>query len=138
MIFPFIDFQSSATEEATETPLFKEYAWDYANDCPILKDGKTVVVEGLEAIKVWIYHTLKTQRYRFLAFGWNYGNELENLIGSTFSESAKKEEVKRYLEEALLNNYITSIESVEVISTSDVVNASFKAITIYGAVEINV
>ncbi len=139
MIFPFIDLQVSTTaEQATEPPLFKEFAWDYDNDCPLLKDGKTVIVEGLEAVKAWAYHVLKTQRYRYLAFSWSYGHELENLIGSTFSENAKRAEVKRYLEEALLNSYITGIEGVEIESTSDEVKTSFTAVTIYGAVIINV
>ena len=40
-VFPFIDPDALQQEESTELPLFKEYAYDYENNCLLLKNGQT-------------------------------------------------------------------------------------------------
>lgn len=67
-ILPFIDFSAvAAAAEKKELPLFREYAYDFENNCLLKKDGKTYLIEGNEALKIWIYKALYTQRYRYTA-----------------------------------------------------------------------
>lgn len=139
-IFPFIDISDETIAEQTqELPTPKEYAWDFENNDFILKDGRFVVVEGLEAIKIWIYKTLQTPRFRYAIYSDDYGHDLEDLIGSDFSKSAIESEVKRMIYEALMvNPYIEGIENIEVTFDGDILGISCIVITPYGEVNINV
>ena len=51
-------------------------------------DGEllTQVVEGIQALKGWIYFALRIARYRYPIFSWKYGSELEELIGKTYDD----------------------------------------------------
>lgn len=127
------------TAQAATLPMFKEYAWDYDNNDFLLNDGKTQIIEGLEALKVWIWKALQTPRYRYLAYTWNYGQELENLIGQELSPSVVQSEAKRYLEEALtINPYITGITDASFTQEGSKFNANFTVKTIYGEVSMSV
>ncbi|HIG0360384.1 TPA: DUF2634 domain-containing protein [Clostridium sporogenes] len=122
-----------------ELPLFKEYAWDIENNKFILEDGKFKVVEGNQALKIWIWKVLKTARYRYLAYSWNYGQEYETLIGKGLSAAALKLEVERYIKEAILiNPYVKDIYNLNIIVEGAKLNIDFIVSTVYGEVDINV
>ena len=73
------DISDTAIEEL---PLYREYAYDFERNC--LKtgpDGNTYLVEGNEALRIWIYKALRTVRYAHAAYDDEYGCELNNLIG---------------------------------------------------------
>lgn len=141
-IFPQINVPVDTIIQATQNtnlPLLKEYAWDYKNNDFLLKNGKFVIVEGLEAIKVWIWKALQTQRYKYLAYTWQYGNEIENAIGQGLSNSATQAEVKRYVEECLsINPYIQGMTSFALNLDGSNANLSLTILTVYGEVTINV
>ena len=72
-LFPFI----SNTDEIkvdNSFPMYKEVAWDFKNNIPILENGDFKIVEGNEAIKVWILKTLLINRYEFEIFSWDYAD----------------------------------------------------------------
>ena len=100
--FPFISVPD--TEVTTETPLtmYREIAWDYKLDEPVLVNGELSVVEGNEAIKVWCYKALKTERFIYDVYTWNHGTELDALVGKPYSKELIKAEATRYIQEALL------------------------------------
>ena len=62
------------------------------------------IVEGLEAIKVWIWLVLQTPRYRYYIYTWDHGNEFEDLIGKGYTEEYMNTEIYRMTEECLLMN----------------------------------
>lgn len=139
-IFPFIDITDETIAEQTEElPTPTEYAWDFTTNDFVIKDGRFVIVEGLEAIKIWIYKTLQTPRFRYAIYSDDYGHDLEDLVGSGFSKAAIESEVKRMLYEALMvNPYIDSIENVEVTFDGDILGISCIVTTPYGEVQVNV
>lgn len=141
-LFPFIDIDAEATDaenSTNELPICKEYAWDFDNNDFLLKDGKFQTVEGNEAIKIWIWKALHTQRYRYPAYYWDYGHELEELIDQGLSDEAIKSEAERYINEALsLNKYITDVSVTNISIDGSKVNVDFTVTTIYGEVSINV
>lgn len=111
---------------------------DYEID---LKTGKLTgrFVTRLEAIKQWIYIALATDRYFYTQYSWNYGSELNTLIGKQASQSYIESEAKRMIEEALMiNGHITGIENLQCKIEKDVLTASFTAVTDYGEVDIDV
>jgi len=137
-IFPFLDVPPEAEQEvAGELPLFREYGWNAEKGDFTMKDGNPVELEGREALRVWIYKALVTERFRYLAYTWDYGSELERLIGSTFSARAKQSEAERYVREALLMNpYIVDIKDMEVSFEGDTLQVQFTAATVYGEVNV--
>ncbi|UVI32094.1 DUF2634 domain-containing protein [Paenibacillus spongiae] len=135
-IFPFIEATNIAQQE--ELPLFKEYAWDYNTDEMILKDGKTVIVEGNEALKVWIYKALKTKRYAHAGYSWNYGSEIESIIGQGYSRQTSKNEIERLCSEALMiNPYIATVNVLNVQINNDSYMFDVRVSTVYGELEVN-
>ena len=63
-IFPFIDPETLAASQDNALPMFREYAYDYENNRLLLRDGQTYLVEGNEALRIWIFKALGTDRGR--------------------------------------------------------------------------
>lgn len=94
------------------------------------------IVEGKEAIKVWIWLVLQTPRYRYYIYTWDYGNEFEDLIGKGYTEEYIEAEAQRMTEDCLLvNENIQSITEFSVNMEGDTLTVSFTANTIYGEIE---
>lgn len=114
-------------------PLCREVAWDFEQDVPIFRGGEPVVVEGKEAVKVWIWRAIRTQRFRYEIYTWAYGSEFESLVGQAYSDAVKTAEAPRYLRECLLiNPYITEVKDISVVFESARLTVKGTAVTIYG------
>ena len=93
------------------------------------------VVEGGEAIKVWIWFALRTPRYRFYAYSWDYGSEFEDLIGQGYSKEYIETETRRMTEDCLLiNEDIQSISDFSATMEGSALTVSFTANTLYGGI----
>ena len=92
------------------------------------------VVDGVSALKGWIYFALRIARYRYPIYSWKYGSELETLIGKSFDdEDYLLSEVKRMIEDALLiNPHIKSVEDVSIDKQEEKLNISCNVFTKYG------
>ena len=139
-IFPFINGDDGLLEASSNNlPVYKECAWDFIKDEAIFVDGSPKIVYKNEAIKVWIYKAIKTNRYQHEIYSWDYGCEIESLIGKGFEIGFIKSETQRYIEEALLiNPYITKINKIDVEFNKDVLTAYIDLETIYGKLDIYV
>lgn len=136
--FPFIDSRG-VNNNVEELPLFKEIEWDYINNKPKIENGNFKIVEGLEALKTWVWKALKTERFKYMIYSWEYGNEIENLISKPYTPSYTQSEVTRYVEEALLiNPYIKSIYNVESKFNNGMLNIKLKLSTVYSDLEMEV
>ena len=137
-LFPFISNFDEVKVDNT-FPMYKEVAWDFKNNIPILENGDFKIIEGNNAIKVWIYKALLTPRYSYSIYSWNYGSELMDLIGKAYTPSLTKEEAKRYIKEALLiNPYILEVNVVDTSFNNGVLSADIKLLTIYGESEVKI
>lgn len=97
------------------------------------------IITGLPAIVQWIRLTLGTERYFYNQFSWNYGSELETLIGQGFNEEVITSEVQRMVADALsTNDDIDGISSLEVAMNGDSLNIDFTVETAYGSEEVNI
>lgn len=137
-LFPFI---SNAAEVKVDNtfPLYKEVAWDFKRNIPIIEKRDFKIVEGNEAIKVWVYKALLTPRYQYSIYTWNYGSELLSLIGKAYTPQLTKSEAKRYIEEALkINPYILEVNVLDTDFKDGVLSASIKIVTIYGESEVTI
>ena len=104
MANPFINSTVNTTVSTSKLPYLTEYAWDFEND-RFLKnaEGQHIIVTENEALKVWIYKTLKTERFRYVAYHDSYGIELEKYIGNTNIKNVG-EMIKADIKEGLLVN----------------------------------
>lgn len=92
-----------------------------------------VIVEGIEAIKVWCYIALQVARYRYFICSWEYGNELEDLYGKGYSAEHLESEISRMIEECLLvSEYIESVSVTDARYTGGRFTANISVTTIYG------
>lgn len=93
--------------------------------------------DGLEAIEQAIYKILNTERYEHLIYSFNYGVEIEDLIGQDITYI--KADLKRRVEEALTqDDRIERIEnfSITLGEEKDQLIISFDAITVSGVLNI--
>ena len=139
-LFPFISNNVDEVKVNNSFPLYKEVAWDFEKDTPILENGDFKIVEGNNAIKVWVYKALLTPRYNHSIYSWDYGSELMDLVGKAYTPSLTKEEAKRYIKEALLiNPYIVEVDITDIGFKDSLLSATVKIKTIYeGEVIVNV
>ncbi len=132
-VFPFIN-PDVALEVNKDLPMFREYAYDFENQCLKLKDGNTYLVEGNEALLIWIYFALGTARYRYIAYDRAFGSEIEDkLMGQPLSDDVTRMELERYITEALMcNPYIEELSDFDFEPLQSGIQVTFQCRTIYG------
>ena len=137
-LFPFISNTDDVKVDNT-FPLYREVAWDFEKNTSIIQNGDFKMVEGNNAIKVWVYKALLTPRYNYSIYTWDYGSELLDLIGKAYTPSLTKSEAKRYIEEALLiNPYILEVNVLDTDFKDGILSANVKIVTIYGESEVTI
>ena len=135
-LFPFVTYKEDIVKN-NSFPLYREVAWDFKRNIPIIENGDFKIVEGNEAIKVWVYKALLVPRYNYSIYSWNYGSELMDLIGKAYTPQLTKSEAKRYIEEALkINPYILDVNVIDTDFKDSILSANVKITTIYGESEV--
>ena len=137
-IFPMIDPGGEERAQAEALPLCREVGWDFERDAPLFRGSEPVVVEGREAVKVWIWKAIRTPRFKYEIYTWAFGSEFESLLGQAYSDSVKTAEAPRYLRECLMvNPYITAVKDVSVSFETAKLTVRGTAVTVYGEVDFN-
>ena len=132
-IFPFITPPADSPAAANSLPLFKEYAYDFANNCLLLKDGQTYLAEGNEALRIWIFKALFTERFRYVAYDAAFGSEIDTLPGLVLNQAILQAEIKRFITEALMvNPYIVKLDNFKFERSLSGLKVDFDVVTIYG------
>ena len=122
--------KTTINNKNTNAPLLKEYAWDFYKDDFLLENGKFVIVEGLEALKIRNYLSLKIYKGRFFIYKNKVGTRLKDLIGR--DRNYVSLHVKSMIEEAILDNvYVTGIEDVEISYNNGKIIVEFTVLNIY-------
>ncbi|MGG3801799.1 DUF2634 domain-containing protein [Metabacillus fastidiosus] len=94
--------------------------------------------DHLEAIKQFIYTSLRIKRFVHAIYSTDVGSELNELMADESITYALKEmEIPRLIEEALIyDDRIESVSNFEIKRDGDIVNVSFFVDTIFGQLEI--
>ncbi|GAU79504.1 DUF2634 domain-containing protein [Fusibacter sp. 3D3] len=104
----------------------REWAYDFDQNKFILQNGTPLIVTGLEALKIYIIKTLKTARYRYLIHSWEYGCEIEDVLGKTLHKDVLESVIKNMITEALIyDERIYAVTDFIIINAGDRVNVSF-------------
>lgn len=129
-ILPSFAVTAARGAETRDIPI--EYGIDFSTGQPT---GRKV--RGLEAVKVWIWLCLRTERYRYQLYSTDYGVELDQYIGKTATEEILNMRCRKRVEEALLmNKYITGIKDFSASMDRDRLNIRFTVQTIFGEAKI--
>ncbi len=143
-IFPYVDLQPFEEEsffsrdnenllELVELDLDLE-----TETIRLDKYGNILLVYKDDALKIWIYKAIKTVRYRYVAYTWNYGCEIEKLIGQPNTRELNESEIERYVREALeINPYINLIYNFSFEYKNDQIYCNFSVDSVYGKVGFN-
>ncbi|CAL83278.1 DUF2634 domain-containing protein [Clostridium botulinum] len=97
-----------------------------------IKDNRIVgFADGKEALKQAIQLILGTERYEYLIYSWNYGSELNGLIGK--QKDIAESEFKRRIREALSqDDRINNVDNFIFNYDKDGAEVSFTVFSIYG------
>ena len=134
MLLKILEEEQQA-ENTKDLPLFKEMAINFETGEVIAKGDELLFLEGKEALNVWIWKTLKTERNRFEAYSSNFGSDIYKEIGYVYDRTVKEQLIVSEIIECLLvNPYITNVYDFN-ISYSDndlTLKIKFKVDSIYG------
>lgn len=115
--------------EITEQP---SYTYKINMDKNIIKGN---IDYNLEAVKQAVYKILTTERYKYEIYSWNYGVELNELIGQPIPYVYA--EIERRITEALTaDDRIESVSDFNFEEKDGAVLTTFTVNSIYGNVEI--
>ena len=129
-LFPFMVEQV----ENKNNDIYKEYEFDFNTGH---FTGK--LLEGKEALKMWIYKVFLTNRYIYPIYSWDYGQDLDELIGQGYETDYIKSEVEKRVQECLMiNEHIKGCRSFEINLINDSLQINFTVDTTFGEVAINV
>ncbi|AGK88041.1 hypothetical protein PBP180_0026 [Bacillus phage PBP180] len=121
------------TEEDEEVETSTTYRIDFEN-------GRLTneAITGIEAIRQFIYMTLRTERYAHPIYSHDIGTEIQELLTDTEATDEYKEmEIPRLLEEALVvDERIDHIEEIEVTKQNDAFQVKLAIVTDEGTLEI--
>ena len=100
-------------------------------------DWKTITgtIDQIQAVEQDVFLILTTERYQWLIFSWDYGVELQNLIGKDPEYCIP--EIERRIREALLqDDRITAVENFEFELNKRKVLTTFTVISIFGNINV--
>ncbi len=134
-------FMQTAVEEALADSEVMEqvelpYPYEYGVDFDTGQLTGTIV-GGIEAIKVWIWSALHTQRFQYAIYSWDYGADMEQYIGSAVTSEFLETDCHDEVEETLkICPYITGISDFAVELDGSQLHMEFLVHTIYGDTEV--
>lgn len=117
MADPFVAMNITQAVNSRESlPIFIEYGYDFEKQrFRYDEKGQNLVVAENEALKVWIYKAILTERYRYLAYHDDYGITIEPYQGRSQNNRFTADRISQNIREGLLiNPYIARVNHIEV------------------------
>ena len=109
----------------------KSYLFDFTTGDFIVRDGKLIECDGIDAIKVWIEKILRTEKGRYTIYtDTEYGCHLEDLIiGNSYTAEFIEAELKREIEDALKqNSQITSVTNFKITRNKNAITVTLEVV----------
>lgn len=135
MMLPEITQLEFRPEQTEDLPKIKKFfLYDFKKKDFVVKDGRLIVIEGIEAIKQWIEKVLRTEKFKFKIYeDIDYGISVEDLIGYEYPQQFIDAEIKREVTESLLKHpNIKNLSEWNIVKDNPILNISFKVDLIDG------
>ena len=114
------------------------YNFDFKQGEFVISGGAVAVLTGVDALRLWIDKTIRTQFGRYYIYGdKSYGANIEDLIiGKSYGFDFVESELKREIETALLRHEdILGMDKFSVAKRGTVLEVSFMLKTVYGNID---
>lgn len=112
-LFELLEKEKEVSQD-NNLPLFTEMAIDFNTGEIIEENGEIKKLTGKEALNVWVWKALKTERNRYKAYSSSFGNDLTKEIGYVYDRTVKEQLIINEIMECLLvNPYITNVYNFE-------------------------
>lgn len=110
----------------------------YPNHTYKLNSDSSIIgfVDGIDAIKQTIFKILNTERYSYMIYSWNYGFEVEDLIGEPYNY-VRLELQDRIISALTQDDRIEKVKNFRFEKFGDKVLVNFEIQSIYGEFESN-
>ena len=106
------------------------YTEELKDEIILDKNNKFIIVEGIEALKVRNYLSLRIYKGRFFIYKNKVGTRLKDLIGKSRKYISSR--VQEMIYEAIVDDvYVTDIDNFEINYVNDKVFVTFDVINIY-------
>ena len=109
----------------------KSYMFDFENGDFVVRDGKLIECDSIDAIKVWIEKILRTEKGRCPIYdNTEYGCHFEDLIiGNSYTAEFIEAELKREIEDALKqNSQITSVTNFKITRNKNAITVTLEVV----------
>ena len=117
--------------ETKSSSRVKSYLFDFDIGDFIVRDGKLVECDDIDAIKVWIKKILRKEKGRYTIYSdTEYGCHLEDLIiGNSYTVEFIEAELKREIEDALKqNSQIKSVTNFQIICSKHSITVTLEVV----------
>lgn len=115
---------------STQPAYGKSPIFDFSTGEFKMVDGKVYIGEGVEVLKNWIEKTLRTERYRFPIYSFNYGVVLEELVAKDIPYELLVNELQNQITDALIrDNRITQVGNFKFARGKDSLAIEFEVTT---------
>lgn len=112
-LFELLEKEKEVSQD-NNLPLFTEMAIDFNTGEIIEENGEIKKLTGKEALNVWVWKALKTERNRYKAYSSSFGNDLTKEIGYVYDRTVKEQLIINEIIECLkVNPYITNVYNFE-------------------------
>lgn len=130
-IFPIIQPELFERKETDGDNVSKDVEWEEGE--PVIRNGNPVFSDGQSAMRGWIERCLLTKKGAHAVQTYEYGINLEDILYGRAATDAMKSEARRLITEALSENeFIESVDDVQVWAEDSILEISCKVTTIYG------
>ena len=141
-MFPIIEVEENLITQEKDESIGKTYLFDFDEGEFILKDGKLVIANELQAIEMWIRKVISTEKFKFKIYekpeeekDEEYGITIKNLIGKKLPREMIQSEIKREITKVLLEHpNIEKLSDFEVSQDGLKVIIKFKVSLVDGTV----
>lgn len=121
-------YTRAAAEEKRKPKELMEYGIDF-------QTGQLTgtVVRGIDALRVWVWLCLKTQRFRYPIYSWIYGVDFDQYLGEALADDFLEGDIQDEITAALTAHpSITGIDSFQYVRKGSRVILSFRVMTSLG------
>ena len=138
MIFPKLSVPDM-NESKKNSEFGSEIAWDFATNQPVILNGEIQTVSGVDALRIWIEKALRTERYKWSAYKWSYGAEIEKTLEMGLVGPALNHALQQSITNALIYHpHISQVGSFNFKPIKDQLEIEFQVKTILDdTVEVN-
>lgn len=136
---------NSIDETASQISFGNSWRFDFeTGDFVTTGTNKVVETQDIDAWVEWCKKALAIERYRYLVYSRNYGQEFDNLIQKKLNRSGNESEIKRMVTEALMvdprtakvDNFNFTWDGDTCYFTCDITNVRGETATIFNEVVI--